>query len=66
MDKMRKVTVMVPRALIEAVQDGTGKGISATVREALDLLYQRHVQNPELRGKVKFSMTMDQLRHDRE
>ena len=68
MGDMRKITVEVPEDLISSVQAGTGKGLTETIREALEQMRQQQVQNEarKLRGKVKFSLTLDELRHDRE
>jgi len=68
MGEMRKITIEVPEQLIASVQDDSKRGRTETVREALELMRQTQVQNQarKLRGKVKFSMTLDELRHDRE
>lgn len=65
---MRKITVEVPEDLIASVQAGAGTGVTETVRQALELMRQRQIQNRlrKLRGKVTFSMTLDELRYDRE
>ena len=68
MGEMRKITVEVPEELIASGQADSEMGLSEIVREALELLRPTQVQNQarKLRGKVKFSMTLDELRHDRE
>lgn len=68
MGEMRKITVEVPEELIASVQADSQMGLTETVREALELLRQTQVQSQarKLRGKVKFSMTLDELRRDRE
>jgi Arc/MetJ-type ribon-helix-helix transcriptional regulator len=68
MSDMRKITVEVPEELIASVQASAGMGLTETIREALEQMRQRQVQNEvrKLRGKVKFSMTLDELRYDRE
>ena len=68
MGDMRKVTVELPAELLTSVQAGAGMGVTETIREALEQMRQRQVQNEvrKLRGKVKFSMTLDELRYDRE
>ena len=65
---MRKITVEVPEELLTAVQTESGLGLTDTIREALEQMRQRQVQNAvrKLRGKVKFSLTLDELRYDRE
>jgi Arc/MetJ-type ribon-helix-helix transcriptional regulator len=68
MGEMRKITVEVPEDLLERVQDFTGAGVTETVRQALRKLDSMRAQREllKLRGKVKFSMTLDELRYDRE
>jgi Arc/MetJ-type ribon-helix-helix transcriptional regulator len=68
MGEMRKITVEVPEELIASVQSSAGTGLTETIREALEQMRQRQVQNEarKLRGKVKFSMSLDELRYDRE
>jgi len=68
MSEMRKITIEVPEELIASIQADAKMGLTETVREALELLRQMQVQNRarKLRGKVKFSMTLDELRYDRE
>jgi hypothetical protein len=66
MGDVRKITVEVPEDLLAAAQAFTGEGITETVREALELLRQREVQNRarQLRGKVRFSVDLMKLRED--
>jgi Arc/MetJ-type ribon-helix-helix transcriptional regulator len=68
MGEMRKITVEVPEDLLERAQAFTGEGVSETVRQALRKLDSIRAQRElmKLRGKVKFSMTLDELRYDRE
>jgi Arc/MetJ-type ribon-helix-helix transcriptional regulator len=68
MGDMRKITVEVPEDLLERVQAFTGEGVSETVRQALRKLDSIRAQRElmKLRGKVKFSMTLGELRDDRE
>ena len=68
MSEMRKITVEVPEDLLERVQEFTGEGITETIRAALRRLDSIRAQREllKLRGKVKFSMTLDELRYDRE
>lgn len=65
---LRKITVEVPEATLLAAQAHTGEGVSETVRTALERLAQVRIQNEfrKLRGKVKFFMTVDELKYDRE
>lgn len=67
MRSARKVTVEVPRELLEKAQRASGAGITETVRTGLQLVaasgtYKRLRQ---LRGKVRFSRTLAELKADR-
>jgi len=68
MSDMRKITVEVPAELLEHAQEETGKGITETVREGLKKLASIRAQKLalQLRGKVKFSMTWQEMKEDRE
>ena len=68
MGEMRKITVEVPEDLLKRAQAFTGEGVTETVRQALRKLDSIRAQREimKLRGKVKFSMTLDELRYDRE
>ena len=63
----RKITVHVRADLLAKAQKAANAGISETVRKGLELLaaseaYDRLLR---LRGKVKFSVDLDELREDR-
>ena len=67
MKTARKITVEVPQALLEKAQQASGAGITQTIRTGLQLLaasraYDRLLQ---LRGKVRFSRTSEELKEDR-
>lgn len=68
MNGLRKITVEVPEQDLKEAQALTGKGVTETVREALRRLRSVRAQQRaiELRGKVKFSMTADELRGEDE
>jgi hypothetical protein len=68
MSELRKITVQVPEQDLAAAQAYTGEGVTETVRAALKKLASLRAQQEllKLRGKVKFSMTRDELKHDRE
>ena len=68
MTSFRKITVQVPASDLAMAQELTGEGVTETVRAALKRLASMQAQQRlgQLRGKVKFSMTLDELRHDRE
>lgn len=68
MGEMRKITVEVLDDDLAAAQDYIGAGITETVRAALKRLRSDRAQQKalELRGKVKFSMTWQEMKYDRE
>lgn len=67
MDTARKITVEVPEDLLEKAQQASGTGITQTVRTGLQLVAASHAyaRLRELRGKVRFSQTVDELKADR-
>lgn len=67
MKTARKITVEVPEALLEKAQHATGAGITQTVRTGLQLLAasQAYGRLRQLRGKVRFSRTPQELKADR-
>ena len=68
MGEMRKITVEVPEDDLAAAQDYIGGGVTETVRAALAKLRSDRAQKKalELRGKVKFSMSWQEMKYDRE
>lgn len=68
MDKKKKITVEVPEELLASAQACTGEGVTETVRRGLRMLASTKAQQEarDLRGKVRFSMTWQELKHDRE
>jgi len=67
METARKITVEVPEDLLEKAQQASGAGITQTVRIGLQLVAASHAyaRLRELRGKVRFSQTTDELKADR-
>ena len=63
----QKITIEVPIAELSRARAATGQGITATVREGLQLVSARHAQRELLKlgGTVKFSKTWKQLKADR-
>jgi len=63
----RKITVQIPEDLLQRAQNATGKGVTATVRQGLQLVAASDVyeQLRRLRGKVKFGVGLKTLREDR-
>ena len=68
MEKLRKITVQVSERDLASAQQLTGEGVTETVRAGLRKLAAIRAQQEllKLRGKVKFSMTVDELKYDRE
>ena len=67
MSRARKITVEVPEDLLERAQRSTGAGVTQTVRTGLELVAasQAYARLRQLRGKVRFSRTLTQLKADR-
>jgi len=65
---LRKITVQVPEHDLDMAQAYTGEGVTETVRAALKKLASMQAQRRllALRGKVKFSMSVEDMRYDRE
>jgi hypothetical protein len=65
---LRRIIVEVSNRDLELAQAYTGKGVTETVRAGLKQLASKQAQRQllELRGKVKFSMSLDELRFDRD
>ncbi|MGB2603504.1 MAG: hypothetical protein WBC78_07910 [Candidatus Sulfotelmatobacter sp.] len=67
METARKITVEIPGDLLERAQKASGAGITQTVRTGLQLLAASKAYDRlrELRGKVRFSRTLAELKADR-
>ncbi|MFZ0888499.1 MAG: hypothetical protein WA005_08615 [Candidatus Binataceae bacterium] len=63
----RKITVHVKADLLAKAQKATDAGVTETVRKGLELLAasEAYDQLLKLRGKVKFTLDLDELRADR-
>jgi hypothetical protein len=63
----RKITVEIPQDLLEKAQLASGAGITQTVRSALQILAASQVYDRllQMRGKVRFSRTYQELKEDR-
>jgi hypothetical protein len=68
MKALKKITVEVPADDLEMAQELTGEGVTETVRAALKKLASIRAQRRllDLRGKVKFSMSWQEMKYDRE
>jgi len=64
--KVRKITVHVPDNVLRKAQQSTGRGVTATVRQGLELVAagQAYEKLRRLRGKIKFSIKLEELRAD--
>ena len=64
----RKITVEIPQDLLEKAQQASGSGITQTIRTGLQLLAASRAYDNlrQLRGKVRFSRTWEELKDDRE
>ena len=67
METARKITVEVPLELLEKAQRATGSGITQTVRTGLQLVAasEAYSRLRRLRGKVRFTRTVAELKADR-
>ncbi|HEY6444830.1 MAG TPA: hypothetical protein VIY53_00105 [Acidobacteriaceae bacterium] len=67
MGTARKITVEVPAELLKKAQEASGTGLTQTVRSGLQLLAasQTYDRLLCLRGKVRFSKTLQELKSDR-
>jgi hypothetical protein len=64
--EMRKVTVMLPKDLVDRATKVSGLGVTPTIRKGLEAVaasdaYKRILRR---RGKVHFSIDVDELRRD--
>jgi len=64
---VRKITVEVPPELLDRAQRASGTGITETVRTGLQLVAasRTYARLRQLRGKVRFSRTLAELKADR-
>jgi hypothetical protein len=67
MNTLRKITVEVPLELLEKAQRASGSGVTQTVRTGLQLVAasRTYARLRKLRGKVRFSRTLAELKADR-
>ena len=63
----RKITVEVPLNLLEKAQRASGTGVTHTVRAGLQLVAasRTYARLRRLRGKVRFTRTLAELKADR-
>ena len=62
-----KVTVELPTDLLDRARKSTGEGITGTIRRGLELVASAKAQRElaALRGKVKFTLDLEQSRAER-
>ncbi|MGC2332922.1 MAG: hypothetical protein WA581_15825 [Candidatus Acidiferrales bacterium] len=67
METARKITVEVPLELLEKAQRASGTGVTQTVRAGLQLVAasRTYARLRRLRGKVRFTRTLAELKADR-
>ncbi len=67
METARKITVEVSRELLKKAQRASGTGITQTVRTGLQLVAasRTYARLRRLRGKVRFTRTLAELKADR-
>jgi hypothetical protein len=67
MDTARKITVEVPLELLEKAQRASGTGVTQTVRTGLQLVAasRTYARLRKLRGKVRLSRSVTELKADR-
>jgi hypothetical protein len=67
MDAVKKVTIHVPAKLLAQAQKRTGAGVTETIRRGLRLVAAEDAFDGlrKLRGKVDFTIDVDELRADR-
>jgi len=67
METAQKITVEIPRELLDKAQKASGTGITQTVRIGLQLVAasRTYARLRQLRGKVRFARTLADLKADR-
>ncbi len=68
LQQTQKITATLPRELLHNVQAMTGLGITETLKEALEQYARAKAYENllALRGKVQFSIDLDELRKDKD
>jgi len=66
-EEMQKITVMLPKSLVDNAMLSTGLGITPVIRKGLEnvIASQSLKRLRERRGKVRFTINVDELRKDR-
>lgn len=68
MEATKKITVHLPDNLLERAREATGRGITETVRQGLQLVAagDAYKRLRELRGKENIELELSTLRQDRD
>lgn len=68
MEHAKKITIQIPENLLRKAQAYTHQGITPTIRQALELISagRAYEKLRTLKGKVKFSISLKELKKDRE
>ena len=63
-EEIRKITAILPAHLLASAQEVTGKGITETICQGLEILRRRKAYEglKSLRGKVRFDYSWQELR----
>jgi len=63
-ERMKKLTILIPEDLLRKAKEATRAGVTPTVRMGLKLLAARRAYERllDLQGKVKFSLTWQEMR----
>ena len=67
MRRLKKITVEVDESLLRKAQKQSREGVTGTVRRGLEVLAatEAYEKLASLRGKVKFSISLETMREDR-
>ena len=65
-EELQKVTVLLPRDLLKRATRASGQGLTPTIRQGLEAVTRAEAFRGlrGLRGKVRFSINVNQLRED--
>ena len=67
METAKKITLFVPERLLTMALSVTGKGITTTIRQGLELIAAGKAYSGlrKAKGKVSFSISLNQMKEDR-
>jgi hypothetical protein len=66
MQHARKITVSLPKPLVKKALQASGENLTETIRKGLELIatHQAFEALRKLKGKVRFSLDLKNLRND--